>query len=77
VNCISVEFSKLFDCRVHDLQKIAQLSQTFSHLRWDVTVFSCDLDDLVQISPGYRWVEKNDITCYAFPAIYKDFIKQI
>lgn len=52
-------------------KKVFHVEHVFSHLKWDVTVFSVELLSEREINSQARWVRPDEIHVYAFPVSHQ------
>jgi A/G-specific adenine glycosylase len=70
-------FTGLLGKHVQIGAELMQLTHTFSHMRWKVTVFQATVIEWFSVEPPWRWVEPEQLKKLAFPAVYHPVIRKI
>lgn len=72
-------FADLLGCPVQLGEEIMRLSHTFSHLRWEITVFMGEMRAAAQLAPAWVAAGRAQLAGMAFPVVYRpllDYLKQ-
>lgn len=78
VKTVPDRFGDLLCMYIESMEKMADLTHTFSHLHWEVAVWFCKgKRSTLPTGDGWRWVEAGEMTTLAFPKIYHPVVTQV
>jgi A/G-specific adenine glycosylase len=69
-------FEELYGLKPHIQENLGQIDHVFSHLIWNIQVFSGHFNGPVAESPQLKLVNEEEIQQFAFPVPYQKILKQ-
>ncbi|MBO8173378.1 MAG: A/G-specific adenine glycosylase [Bacillaceae bacterium] len=68
-----------FSIKAETAGHVMDVKHTFSHLRWNLRVFQCEIieEEEASLPPSARWVDLSALDDYAFPVSHGKIVKRL